>query len=256
MATFLAERDIQVLSVNTQGDNRDIIDEVVRLSQSSYPVYLDQDREAYRLLGIFVMPAILLIDKDGNIVAGMGYSHNIIDQLKGAVEIMLGEKTAEQVQADLQPKMIDKSSREKSGNRHQNLGMVLLEMGMTDRAISEFKKALELNNSLSQPHIELGCLYVEKNQLILAEVELSKGLELAPDSLRGRTCEGILKMESGHLDDAAKDFKSIQEITPSSHEPHYLLGKVYEAQNMLDKAIVEYKQAYVLLNRRRADIDE
>ncbi|MBU1708703.1 MAG: tetratricopeptide repeat protein [Proteobacteria bacterium] len=249
LAPFLAERNIRLFSVNIQGDVSTIIDTVISQSTDKIPVYLDQDRVAYGTLGVFVMPAVLVVDKDGKVFAGMGYSHDMVDRLKGAIEIMLGEKTKEQVEAELHPEMIEKSAEEKAGNRHLNFGLVLLKRGLQDPAIREFEKALEVNPELNQARIELSCLYLDKGQLDEAQGAISKGLELEPDSLRGKICLGKIKLKKGQLADAAADFKAIQNDNPGNHESHYYLGKVYEEQKLLKEAMAEYKLAFEILQK-------
>ena len=131
LSPFLEERHVRLISVNVQGDDFATIQEVVTKSKSSIKVYLDQDKKAYGTLGIFVMPTILLVDKNGNVVVGMGYSRDVVDKLQGAVKIMLGEKTSGQVQAELRPAMKEASDEEKASRRHMNFGLVMLMSGAT-----------------------------------------------------------------------------------------------------------------------------
>ena len=105
LTPFLEERNVQRFSVNVQNDDPAAINEVAKKSRSSIDIFLDENKLAYKKLGIFVMPTVLLVDKDGNVSAGLGYSRDLIDRLKGSVEVMLGEKTAEQVAAELWPEM-------------------------------------------------------------------------------------------------------------------------------------------------------
>ena len=169
LAGFLKERNVQLLSVNAQGDERMNIDQVVKESESNIDLFLDPGQKAYATLGIFVMPTVLLVDKDGNVAAGMGYSRDLQDRLKGSVEIMLGEKTREQVEAELRPEMKEASVEEKGSRRHFDFGMVMLKRGQIDAAIREFGKAVEIDPKMSEAHLELGCLYLEKNEMDNAE---------------------------------------------------------------------------------------
>ena len=112
LTPFLEERNIQRFSVNVQNDDLAAINEVAKKSRSSIDIFLDENKVAYKKLGIFVMPTVLLIDKDGNVSEGLGYSSDLIDRLKGSVEVMLGEKTAEQVAAEQLQETIIASSEE------------------------------------------------------------------------------------------------------------------------------------------------
>ncbi len=110
LSIFFKDREVYPFSVDIHGSNPDIIAEVKQQSGNSFPVFHDHEQMAYGALGVYVMPAILLVDKDGNVVAGMGYSRDMVHRLRGAVEIMLGEKTMEQIEAELHPKMQEKTA--------------------------------------------------------------------------------------------------------------------------------------------------
>ncbi len=251
LSAFLEKRDILLLSVNAQGDDSGIIQEVISRSKSTVPVYLDQEKKAYGALGIFVMPAILLVDGNGKAIAGIGFSHDMTERLQGAVEIMLGEKTPEQVQAELLPEMKIKSHEEMTANRHLNYGRVMLEQGSEETAFREFLTALKFNKELFQARIELGCLYIKKGNLEKAAEELAIGLLADPDSFHGLVCQGELKMKKGLLDDALNEFEILKKDNPMRHEILYLLGQVYEAQMKPNQAMVEYKQAFHGLRKQK-----
>ena len=251
-APFFSTRQIAVFSVNSQGDDPETIREVMRRSGSTAPVYVDEGQQAYRDLGIFVMPAVLLVDKDGRAAAGFGFSHDLLDRLRGAVEIMGGEKEPAEVEAELHPEMEEKSQAEKTANRHMNFGMVMLAQGFPDTAIREFQAALELNPELAAARVELGCLYLEKDELDRAAAEIDAGLRVMPDSLRGLLCQATLAMKKGLLDQALAQAEAIKAAHPEVDGAYYLLGKVYEARRQMSLAMAEYKQAYLLLARRLA----
>ena len=58
-----------------------------------------------------------------------------------------------------------KVEAEKQTTRHLNTAEVMIKRGQIDSAISELKKALELDPKLGEAHGQLGCLYLEKGQL-------------------------------------------------------------------------------------------
>lgn len=245
LVPFLEKRDVQRYSVDVQNDDNPVITEVVSKAKSSIAVYKDENRKAYGALGIFVMPAILLVDKDGNAMAGMGYSHDVIERLKGSVEIMLGEKTAEQVAAELRPEMKEASAAEKSSSRHFSYGMVMKKRGQFDAAIRELSKAVEVDPTLTQAYLELGCLYLGKNDLVNAETSINKVLEAEPDSVRGNSCRGELLRLKGQLEEAAQLLGNVISAHPESFEAHYYLARVLEDQQKNKEAAESYKQAYL-----------
>ncbi len=243
---FLQQKQVKILSINVQGDPETVLQEVRLDSGSTIPFYIDSNKEAYKALGIFVMPSILVIDKDGRIVAGMGYSRNMASMLKGEIMILLGEKTRGQVEKELHPKIIHKTAGEKAARRHLNMGLVMLHRGMREAAMSELKKSLELAPELADAHIELGCLYELAGNTKMAEIELNKGIDLDPTSVRAQICTARLKARKGEIDEAISDLNGLMLRNSRNPELHYLLGILYDKKGACKKAVSELKKAYEL----------
>lgn len=244
LSSFLKERKVQVFSVNVQGDEAAAIAEVVKQSGSMREVYTDSGQKAYADLGLFVLPAVLLVDKDGRAAAGLGFSRDLGDRLRGAVEIMLGEKTVAQVEAELRPEMKEASDQEKGGRRHYDFGLVMLRRGQTDTAIREFSKAVAINPALIDAQLQLGCLYLSKNQLVEAEKAISQALAIDPNSVRGRICRGELKRLKGQPAEAVQELQAVLSADPDNDEALYFLGRVHEDQQQNQEAMTAYRDAY------------
>lgn len=247
LSSFLKDRNIRRISINAQDDEKAAIEEVIKKSESTIDVYVDKNKEAYASLGLFVMPTILIVDKDGKAAAGMGYSHDLVDRLRGAVEIMLGEKTAEQVEAELRPEMKEKSAEEKASKRHYDFAMVMKKRGQIDAAIREFSKAVEVDPEMSEAHIELGCLYLGKNELDNAENAINNALKADPSSVDGKICRGELLRLKGQLPEAAKLLSEIVASHPDKYEAFFYLGRVLADQNNHKDAMTNFKQAYLAI---------
>lgn len=244
LAPFLNERNIQRYSVNVQNDDRAAIDKVISKSASSIQVYLDKSQEAYAKLGIYIMPSVLLVDKDGNVAAGMGYSNDLVDRLKGSVEIMLGEKTAEQVAAELRPEMVELSAEDKASKRHFSFGIVMMKRRYFDQAIREFSQAVEIDPGMIEAQLNLGCLYLTKEDHENAEVALNVVLEAEPESVKGRICRGELLRLRKQLDEAGELLRKVLKEDPENYKAYYYLGRVLEDEQKDKMAMENYKKAY------------
>lgn len=244
LSTFLRQRNVQMLSVHVQGDEAADIAEVVRQSGSTLEMYTDLDQKAYATLGIFVLPTVLLVDKDGKAAAGFGYSRDLADRLKGAVEMMLGEKTAAQVEAELRPEMKETPEQQKGGRRHYDFGLVMLRRGQIDTAIREFSRAVEIDPALIDAHLQLGRLFLDKNQLAEAEKALDQALATDPKSVRGKIFRGELRRQKGRLAEAAQDLQAVLSADPENFEAFYYLGRVHEDQKQDKEAMQAYRNAY------------
>lgn len=256
LSSFLRERNVQVLSVNVQGDEDSVIDKVVAEASSNASIYLDSNRNAYATLGIFIMPTILLVDKDGTVIAGMGYSHDVVQRLKGSIEIMLGEKTPEQVMAELRPIMKEATEQEKKSRRHMDFGLVMRKRGQLETSIREFKKAVEINPKLTKAHFELGCVYMETGQLDKAEKAFDDALESDPNSVRARICKTKFKREKGNPAEAVKDLKVILKEYPEEYDALYTIGRSYEDLKDMKNAMESYRKAYIAIEKFVASQEE
>lgn len=247
---FFEQRKIAVISVNVQEDPAAVIEEIVTQSKSAVPMYIDSGKTLYGDLGIFVMPALLLIDKDGKVVTGMGYSHDIIDRLKGECEILLGEKNREQVEEALRPKVVDKSPEEKSALRFVGMAQVLIKRGQNDGAIREYQEAIKVYPAIGgDAYIELGCLYLDIGNFDEADKMLEKGLKMTPGSLRGQICSARI-LAQDNVQDGISELESLLLRKSQSPDIHYVLGTFYEKLPNVDKAAKEYRKAYELLERQ------
>ncbi len=245
---FFERRGITVFSVNAQGDDKQAIEEIMRLTKRKIDVYTDPTQKAYGELGIFVMPAVLLVDKNGKVFAGLGYSHDLAERLKGEVQVMLGERSREQVERELHPVIRKKPKKERDADRHFNMGLVMLQRGLPDSAASEFKKAIALDPKMGKAYMELGCLLVDAGKRDKAADVLEKGLELEPNYVPGLICQARLEALQGNTKEAIDDLESLLMRNVRNPQLHYALGTIFEQQGNLEKAAKEYRKAFELLN--------
>ncbi len=243
---YLSENSATTLSINVQGDDKGVINGIIQQTDHPYPALLDLDRQAYGSLGIFIMPSILLVDKTGKVSAGMGYSHDFVDRLQGELSIMLGQKTRAEMEAELRPEIIEKSKEEKASRRQIQMGRIMLEQGMPERAMEKFLEALKLQPNSSEAHIELACTYLQIGRLEEAETALEKGLELSPESLKGQLCDARLSAALGYIDEAIADLQALLLRNSRKPELHYNLGLLFEQKGDLKQASGKYRKAYEL----------
>jgi len=246
---FLEERKVKVLLVNAQGDSKEVMQEVVSELSGNMPVYIDETRKAYGYLGIFVVPSVLLIDKDGKVTAGLGYSHDFTDRLKGEVEVMLGEKTRAEVAKELRPEVKEKSAKEKKSGRHVEMAMVMIKRGQIDSAISELQKAIAINPDMVEAQARLGCLYIDKGQLEKAKKALDRAYEIDEGYLPSNICDARIMAEEGRIDDALGDLKALMFRNSRNAELHYTVGTLLEKQKKFAEAAVEYRKAFELVRK-------
>jgi thioredoxin-like negative regulator of GroEL len=250
LASFTAARGVVTVVVNGQGDSAEVIAEVAAAAGLSGPVYADVDRKVYGDLGVFVMPAVLLVAADGKVAAGLGFSRDLAKNLQGELEIMLGEKSREQVEAALHPEMVERSSTEKGASRHFKMGLVMIERGQPEAARREFAKALSFAPDLGEAHVYLGCLQLDDGRIDEAQASLAKGLELEPDLVAGRICQARIRAEREDPAGAIEDLTRLLPQNPGDDRLHYALGNLLALRADPAGAMAEYRQAYELLRKK------
>ena len=232
-----------------QGDPKDVVQSTISSVGEKIPVYLDDSKKAYGDLGLFIVPSVMLVDKDGKIAAGLGYSKDFSARLKGEVQIMLGEKSRAEVEKELRPEMVEKSSEEKRSTRHLNMAIVMMNRGQTDSAISELKKALEIDPKMGEAHGQLGCLYLDKGQIEEAKKALDASYEINPDYLPANICDARVRAEEGELEDAIEDLRALMFRHARDAGLHFTLGTLYEKKEKFTDAAAEYRKAYELVSK-------
>lgn len=246
---FLEQRKVKVLLINAQGDGAQVMQEVAGGLSGKLPVYVDESQKAYNDLGIFVVPSVMLLDKDGKVAAGLGFSHDFTERLQGEVQVMLGEKSREAMEQGLRPEMKEKPAEVKESRRHLDMALVMVKRGQTDSAISELGKALALEPNMAEAQGQLGCLYLDKGQLAEAKAALDKAYELNPDYLPATICDARVRAEEGAVDEAVADLQALLFRNARNADLHYALGTLLEKQQKFTEAAGEYRKAYELVSR-------
>jgi tetratricopeptide (TPR) repeat protein len=249
LAPFFQARQVRLVVINAQGDPAETIREVAAASGINWPMYADPEQSAYGALGIYVMPAVLLVDTQGRAVEGFGYGRDMVAGLMGEIEILLGEKSRAGVEAELRPQMAEKSREEKEGLRHLGLGNAMLGKGQLEAAAREYEQAVAREPKLAAAHIGLGCVLVDLRRLPEAEESLARGLDLAPDSLAGEICAARLRAGKGQVAEAIADLQAL--LFRNGRDPHlrFVLGTLYEKKGDYEKAALEFRRAYEFLEK-------
>ena len=154
---------------------------------------------------------------------------------------------------------------------HHELGIVYLDAEMYTEAISEFKKAIDLDSDYVAAHTSLGEVYLEIEQLDEAENAANAALRIdadsqpahqllknirqarpptprqtrqtkqtssAPDSpdVNQDLERGLLFLNNGQYNQAAAAFKRVIKVDADSIEAHYGLGQAYLEIGAFDDA--------------------
>ncbi len=238
------EQGVVVQSVNIDKDNRDALNQLIKKEGVTVSVLLDENEELYGTYGLFIFPTVAIVDREGRLKTAVGYTYNISEIIEGEIQIMLGLKTAEELEKEIHPEdMVEAPDNVKKAARRLNLGRKFMETRLLDMAGREFEKAVELDPENAEAHAELGAFYVQKREFDRALHELTAAIELDPDSVNARLALGSLYRRKGESENAISTLKGVLELDPAHAEALNELGAVYEDMGRVEEALQQYRNA-------------
>jgi tetratricopeptide (TPR) repeat protein len=123
---------------------------------------------------------------------------------------------------------------------YYDLGVDYWRLGQTDQAITEFRKAIEINPNEAKAHSYLGNAYAEKGQTDQASIEYRIAIKIDPNDAVVHGNIGFGYDRQGKIDQAITEYRRVIEINPNSTEAHFNLGAAYDEKGQTDDAISEY----------------
>ncbi|MFV1951351.1 MAG: tetratricopeptide repeat protein, partial [Nitrospinota bacterium] len=126
------------------------------------------------------------------------------------------------------------------------LGEVLKRKGLEDRAILVYKKVVGLKPDSVKGHLSLGEIYARKELDDKALVEFRRVVELDTSNLDAHLGLGEIFKRKGLEDEAILEYEKVVELKPDSIEGHLKLGEIYARKELDDKALVEFRRVVEL----------
>lgn len=124
---------------------------------------------------------------------------------------------------------------EERAQGHYKRGLELVEAGEIDKAVLEFKNALQLNTEALEPRLEFARLMMLQNNFDGAIGNYLKVIDLDPAMLEPRLVVGRLLLGAGH-EDAAEHINEALKIAPDDIEARGLSAALLQTQGDLEKA--------------------
>lgn len=115
--------------------------------------------------------------------------------------------------------------------------------GLTQKAISAYNKALELNPESLDAQTGLGVAYVSGTNNPMQGIQMLLGVVgKDPKNLKANMNLGLFSMKSGQFDKAVERFKTVVEINQDP-EAYFYLATSYENMGMKTAAIGAYEKS-------------
>lgn len=130
-----------------------------------------------------------------------------------------------------------------------SLASALEAAGKADSAREEYGKALQEDLSFWPGHRRMSALALAKNDTATAVAEMELAVEIAPNEPDLRYEHGVLLVQTGKVEEAAKEMEKAAELDPFYAEPHYVLAALHDASGMRDDAVKHYRAFLSLASR-------
>jgi peroxiredoxin/predicted negative regulator of RcsB-dependent stress response len=243
IADKFAADGLVILGIYT-GSDRAEAKTLAEGAKVAYPVLLDTDKAYYGAVGVSVTPVMALVGTDGKLSKEQPYVPLLSGILEVETKVILGKLSRADADLSLKPEEAPVvSATEKEAEKEYNLGLVLLERGMRDKAMEKFKKVIEIDPSYCKVRVQLGQLYIETGKIDEAKTEFEYVLKCDPTSAEAKVGMGTVLGAKGEHDKAIEILLSSLALNPRPELANYELGKIYEKKGQLDKAIESYKKA-------------
>jgi len=126
---------------------------------------------------------------------------------------------------------------------HNNLGIVLAQLGRVPEAIGHFQLALRIQPDSAMAHYNLANALVQEGRTEDAIGHYQETLRIDPGDFKALTKLGNVLQQMGRVPDAMGDYERALWLKPDYAEAHNNLAVALMAQGRLPEAIDQYEQA-------------
>jgi tetratricopeptide (TPR) repeat protein len=129
---------------------------------------------------------------------------------------------------------------------HYNLGVALFKTGFYDEAIASYKKALALEPSHFDSHLNLAVSYALIKQPAEAEREFKAAVLLRPESIQAHLNMAAFYENSGNTTKAEEEYRHLMKYQPKIPDKINNNGVAYYKKGKIETAIKKYQLALKL----------
>jgi tetratricopeptide repeat protein len=242
-----------------------LINWVVVLSKSSNPeqanasmksikhhlaIVHDSTREVFGAYSIIALPTVVIVDSQNRFVHFMpGLSPRFTDIFTGSVLLAAGQIDAAQFEQILHPDATEKPEARIRAERIVKLARHASKRGLYDMALSQYRKAQEIDPTYLLPRLAAGYLLLKAGELDAAEKTFQALLESDPESADAAL--GLATVYTARrgvfLAKAELLANKVLGRDPKHARAHFVMGLVFQARGESENAADCFKKASELL---------
>jgi Tfp pilus assembly protein PilF len=140
----------------------------------------------------------------------------------------------------------EKKPEKESAEDYYHKGQKEFKEGDYLDAVTEFKKAVEMDGKYFKAYYALGRSYDKLNKTKEAEEAYEEALKINPKSLPAREALGINYFHQKKFDEAEKHLKEARTLGSKVAEVYYGLGEIEQREHACRTAIIAFNQALKL----------
>lgn len=137
------------------------------------------------------------------------------------------------------------------GDAHYNIGLLLAKSGRDDEALAHYLKALNLDADHAKTYNNLGALAEKKGRPEEAVLHYQKALQIDPNQAQAHNNLGVLLARMGQADEAEAHLLKALQVNPGYADAEFNLGMLAAGMRRESDAITHYQKA-LHLNPRHA----
>ena len=126
---------------------------------------------------------------------------------------------------------------------HGNLACVYYEQGLIDLAVDTYRRAIELQPNFPDAYCNLANALKEKGLVAESEECYNTALQLAPTHADSLNNLANIKREQGFIEEATRLYLKALEVFPEFAAAHSNLASILQQQGKLNEALLHYKEA-------------
>ncbi|MBX3074939.1 tetratricopeptide repeat protein [Candidatus Obscuribacterales bacterium] len=130
-----------------------------------------------------------------------------------------------------------------AAREHYNRGVELHRSGYLNKAILEYKEAINADENMEPAYSNLGLVYTAQKSWSKALEAFDKALTMKPDRTTSLNGLGTVLYAMKRNDEAMEKWKKAIEIDPNFASAYYNMGNAYETQEKNRDALLAYVKA-------------
>lgn len=133
------------------------------------------------------------------------------------------------------------------------LGFKAWESGLYEEALTNYRKAIELNPKLAQVYNNRGLVYYSMKDFSKAESNFDKAIELDPKLCMAYNNKAIIYYERRLYEQAIKYLNMVIELDPTLEQPFYNRGFAYYKLNQMELCLNDLKTYLKMAGNKNGD---